>query len=152
MKWWYISLIASIYLSSKTVISELKSKSDTLDLQVISKTCILRSDDFSNDRLGISGFVDVSNILQSNLMWKQNTLLDKNKSCLKNWKQIKNISGGEDDAGNAVFLHKWWLVMMMVRICRRRSWRWCVMLLHTDQADAFARHHLENIQQQQFYW
>ena len=44
MKGWYISFIASIYWSSKTVIGELKSKSDTLDLQVTPKTCILRSD------------------------------------------------------------------------------------------------------------
>ena len=44
MKGWYISFIASIYWSSKNVIGELKSKSDTLDLQVTPKTCILRSD------------------------------------------------------------------------------------------------------------
>ena len=44
MKGWYISFIASIYWSSKTVIGELKSKSDTLELQVTPKTCILRSD------------------------------------------------------------------------------------------------------------
>ena len=42
MKAWEADL--SIYWSSKTVIGELKSKSDTLDLQVTSKTCILRSD------------------------------------------------------------------------------------------------------------
>ena len=44
MKGWYISFIASIYWSSKNVIGELKSKSDTLELQVTPKTCILRSD------------------------------------------------------------------------------------------------------------
>ena len=66
MKGWYISFIASIYLSSKTVIGELKSKSDTLDLQVTPKHASYdqtKQDDFSNDRLGISGFVDVGNIL-----------------------------------------------------------------------------------------
>ena len=44
MRGWYISFIASIHWSSKTVIGELKSKSDTLDLQVTPQTCILRSD------------------------------------------------------------------------------------------------------------
>ena len=38
-------------------------------------------------------------------------------------------------ADNAVFLHKWWLVRKMMRIWRRRSWRCCLMLLQTDQAD-----------------
>ena len=66
MRGWYISFIASIHWSSKTVIGELKSKSDTLDLQVTPKHASYdqtKQDDFSNDRLGISGFVDVSNIL-----------------------------------------------------------------------------------------
>ena len=43
---------------------ELKSKSDTLDLQVTPKHASYeqtKQDDFSNDRLGISGFVDVGN-------------------------------------------------------------------------------------------
>ena len=66
MKGWYISFIASIYWSPETVIGELKSKSDTLDLQVTPKHASydqIKQDDFSYDRLGISGFVDVGNIL-----------------------------------------------------------------------------------------
>ena len=39
-------------------------------------------------------------------------------------KKSKNISSGEEDADNGVFLHKWW---------RRRSGWCCVILLHTDQ-------------------
>ena len=74
MRGWYISFIASIYWSSKTVIGELKSKSDTLDLQVTPNMHLtIRPSKMTFQMIGLEYLVLSMSAIFCNLIWCENT-------------------------------------------------------------------------------